>query len=223
MARRSLAARHKVATAAFIRKSVTSSISLDRTNSPLLPAAVPFVAPRGHSAACDPHPKRAMDRRELGRTGWRISPISYGAWAIGGDAWGETDDAESMRSLHRAVDKGVNFIDTADVYGDGHSERLIGQLRRERSEEIIVATKAGRRLRPHVAAGFTRENLGAFVERSIKNLDTEALDLLQLHCPPPNVYDMPEVFGILDDLVQAGKLRYYGVSVETVDEALRAA
>jgi aryl-alcohol dehydrogenase-like predicted oxidoreductase len=128
-----------------------------------------------------------------------------------------------MRSLHRAIDLGVNFIDTADVYGDGHSERLIGQLRRERSEEIIVATKAGRRLKPHVAAGFTRENLGAFVERSLKNLDTEALDLLQLHCPPPNVYDMPEVFGILDDLVQAGKLRFYGVSVETVDEALRAA
>jgi aryl-alcohol dehydrogenase-like predicted oxidoreductase len=164
-----------------------------------------------------------MDRRELGRPGWRISPISYGAWAIGGDAWGETDDAESMRSLHRAIDMGGNFIDTADVYGDGHSERLIGQLRRERGEEIIVATKAGRRLKPHVAAGFTRENLGAFVERSLKNLDTEALDLLQLHCPPPNVYDMPEVFGILDDLVQAGKLRYYGVSVETVDEALRAA
>jgi aryl-alcohol dehydrogenase-like predicted oxidoreductase len=164
-----------------------------------------------------------MDKRELGRTGWKISPISYGAWAIGGDAWGETDDSESMRSLHRAVDLGVNFIDTADVYGDGHSERLIGQLRRERSEEIIVATKAGRRLKPHVAAGFTRENLAAFVERSLKNLDNEALDLLQLHCPPPNVYDMPEVFGTLDDLVQAGKLRYYGVSVESVDEALRAA
>jgi aryl-alcohol dehydrogenase-like predicted oxidoreductase len=164
-----------------------------------------------------------MERRELGRTGWRISPISYGAWAIGGDAWGATDDAESMRSLHRAIDLGVNFIDTADVYGDGHSERLIGQLRRERpGEEIIVATKAGRRVNPHVAAGFTRENLGAFVERSLKNLDTERIDLIQLHCPPPDVYDMPEVFGILDDLVQAGKLRHYGVSVERVEEALRA-
>src|SRR5215207_1591774 len=119
-----------------------------------------------------------MERRELGRTGWRISPISYGAWAIGGDAWGTTDDAESMRSLHRAVDLGVNFIDTADVYGDGHSERLIGQLRRERpGEEIIVATKAGRRLSPHVAGGFTSQNLGAFVERSLTNLDTDAIDL----------------------------------------------
>ena len=164
-----------------------------------------------------------MDYRSLGRTGFNISSISYGAWAIGGDAWGKTDDTESMRSLLRAVDLGVNFIDTADVYGDGHSERLIGRLRRERKEEIIVATKAGRRLSPHVAEGFTRKNLDAFVERSLKNLDTDAIDLLQLHCPPPDVYDMPEVFGILDDLVGEGKLRYYGVSVERVEEALRAA
>ena len=164
-----------------------------------------------------------MEHRELGRTGWRISPISYGAWAIGGDAWGRTDDAESMRSLHRAVDLGVNFIDTADVYGDGHSERLIAQLRRERpGEEIVVATKAGRRLKPHVATGFTRENLEAFVDRSLANLGTDTIDLLQLHCPPPDVYDMPETFGALDDIVQTGKLRYYGVSVEAVDEALRA-
>jgi aryl-alcohol dehydrogenase-like predicted oxidoreductase len=164
-----------------------------------------------------------MDYRPLGRTGWNISSISYGAWAIGGDAWGKTDDAESMRSLHRAIDLGVNFIDTADVYGDGHSERLVGRLRRERKDEIIVATKAGRRLDPHVAEGFTRKNLSAFVERSLRNLGTDALDLLQLHCPPPDVYDMPEVFGILDDLVADGMLRYYGVSVERVEEALRAA
>src|SRR3982750_28943 len=104
-----------------------------------------------------------MDSRPLGRTGWNISPISYGASAIGGDAWGKTDDAEALRSLHRAIDLGVNFIDTADVYGDGHSERLIGQLRRERKEEIIVATKAGRRLNPTVAAGFPKENLPGFV------------------------------------------------------------
>ena len=164
-----------------------------------------------------------MEYRSLGRTGWNLSSISYGAWAIGGDAWGKTDDTESMRSLHRAIDLGVNFIDTADVYGDGHSERLVGRLRRERKEEIIVATKAGRRLDPHVAEGFTRRNLNAFVERSLKNLDADAIDLLQLHCPPPDVYDMPEVFGILDDLVREGKLRHYGVSVERVEEALRAA
>lgn len=162
-----------------------------------------------------------MEYRELGRTGWRISAISCGTWAMGG-SWGPTDDQKSLRALHKVVDLGVNFLDTADVYGDGHSERLIAQLRRERSEEIIVATKAGRRLNPHVASGYNRENLTAFVERSLRNLETEALDLLQLHCPPSAVYEMPEVFGILDDLVQAGKLRYYGVSVERVDEALRA-
>jgi aryl-alcohol dehydrogenase-like predicted oxidoreductase len=163
-----------------------------------------------------------MNYRPLGRTGWSISEISFGAWAIGGDAWGHTDDAESMRALHRAVDLGVNFIDTADVYGDGHSERLVGRLLRERPEEIIVASKAGRRLNPHVAGGYDRANLTAFVERSLQNLGSEAIDLLQLHCPPPEVYEMPEVFGILDDLVADGKLRYYGVSVERVDEALRA-
>ncbi len=162
-----------------------------------------------------------MEYRELGRTGWRISAISCGTWAMGG-SWGPTDDRKSLQALHTAIDMGVNFIDTADVYGDGHAETLIAQVRRERSEEIIVATKAGRRLNPHVASGYTRENLTAFVERSLRNLDTEALDLLQLHCPPSAVYDMPEVFGILDDLVQTGKLRYYGVSVERVDEALRA-
>ena len=163
-----------------------------------------------------------MEYRPFGRTGWKISTISFGAWAIGGDAWGQTDDAASMRSLHKAIDLGVNFIDTADVYGDGHSERLVARLRRERSEAIIVATKAGRRLSPHVAAGYNRSNLTAFVERSLRNLETEALDLLQLHCPPPEIYGLPETFGILDDLVRAGKVRFYGVSVESVAEATAA-
>ena len=163
-----------------------------------------------------------MEYRELGRTGWRISAISFGAWAIGGDEWGPTDDQESLRALHKAIDLGVNFIDTADVYGDGRSERLVGNLRRERGEQIIVATKAGRRLNPHVASGYNRANLTAFVERSLRNLDTDALDLLQLHCPPAVVYERPDVFGVLDDLIQAGKLRHYGVSVEHVDEAIRA-
>ncbi|HEY0755608.1 MAG TPA: aldo/keto reductase [Ktedonobacteraceae bacterium] len=163
-----------------------------------------------------------MEYRILGRTGWNISEISFGAWGIGGDAWGSTDDRSSLAALRQALDLGVNFIDTADVYGDGHSERLIAQVRKERSEQIIVATKAGRRLNPHVAASFTRENLTSFVERSLRNLATEALDLLQLHCPPSEVYDMPEVFAILDNLVQQGKLRFYGVSVERVDEALKA-
>ena len=164
----------------------------------------------------------SMEYRELGRTGWKVSTISFGAWGIGGDVWGKTDDDESMRALHKAVDLGVNFIDTADVYGDGHSERLVGRLLRERSEQIIVATKAGRRLPAQIAAGYNRENLTAFVERSLVNLEVDAIDLLQLHCPPSEVYGMPEVFGILDDLVAAGKLKHYGVSVELVDDAIRA-
>jgi aryl-alcohol dehydrogenase-like predicted oxidoreductase len=163
-----------------------------------------------------------VEYRALGRTGWKVSTIGFGAWAIGGDAWGRTDDRESLAALHRAIDLGVNFIDTADVYGDGHSERLVARVRRERAEEIIIATKAGRRLPSQVASGYNRANLTAFVERSLRNLDTAALDLLQLHCPPSEVYDMPEVFGVLDDLVQAGKVRHYGVSVERVDEAVRA-
>ena len=163
-----------------------------------------------------------MKYRELGRTGWKISEVSFGAWGIGGDVWGQTDDKESLRALNRAVDLGVNFIDTADVYGDGRSERLIGQLRSERREEIIVGTKSGRRLKEQVASGYNRENLTAFVERSLKNLGTETIDVLQLHCPPMEVYKTPDVFGILDDLVRDGKLRFYGVSVERVDEALAA-
>jgi aryl-alcohol dehydrogenase-like predicted oxidoreductase len=162
-----------------------------------------------------------MEYRELGRTGWKVSEISFGTWAIGG-TWGTVDDQESLAALKRALDLGVNFFDTADVYGDGRSERLLAQLRKDRHDKFYIATKAGRRLDPHTASGYNRQNLTAFVERSLKNLATEALDLLQLHCPPTEVYYMPEVFGVLDDLVKAGKLRFYGVSVEKVEEALKA-
>jgi aryl-alcohol dehydrogenase-like predicted oxidoreductase len=162
-----------------------------------------------------------MEYRELGRTGWQISAISFGGWAIGG-TWGPVDDRESLAALHRAVELGVNFFDTADVYGDGRSEQLLGQLRRERGETIYIATKAGRRLDPHTADGYNRQNLTAFVERSLKNLGTDTIDLLQLHCPPTEIYYTPEVFGILDDLVKQGKIRYYGVSVAKVEEGLKA-
>jgi aryl-alcohol dehydrogenase-like predicted oxidoreductase len=162
-----------------------------------------------------------MNYRSFGRTGWQVSEIGFGAWAIGAE-WGPVSAEDALNALHTAIDNGVNFIDTADVYGDGRSERLVSQVLKERSERVYVATKAGRRLNPHVPEGFTRENLTAFIERSLKNLDIEALDLVQLHCPPYQVYYMPEVFGILDDLVQAGKLRYYGVSVEKVEEAIKA-
>lgn len=162
-----------------------------------------------------------MEYRELGRTGWQVSTISFGAWAVG-SGWGHVDDRESSAALHRALDLGVNLFDTADVYGDGRSERLLARLRRDRHEPFYVATKAGRRLDPHVASGYSRKNLTSFVERSLENLEVEAIDLLQLHCPPTDVYYQPEVFGVLDDMVKAGKLRYYGVSVERVEEALKA-
>ena len=162
-----------------------------------------------------------MQYRALGSTGYEVSSISFGAWAIGG-TWGAVNDAESVRTLHRALDLGVNFFDTADVYGDGHSERLLARLRRERREPFFVATKVGRRSNPHTAQSYTRENLTAYVERCLKNLEVDALDLLQIHCPPTDVFYMPEVFGVLDDLVTAGKIRFYGASVERVEEGLKA-
>ncbi|MGD0744280.1 MAG: aldo/keto reductase [Verrucomicrobiota bacterium] len=162
-----------------------------------------------------------MKYRVLGRTGWKVSEISFGAWAIG-DAWGSVDDRESLAALHAALDGGVNFFDTADVYGDGRSERLLAKLRKERVDKFFIATKAGRRLPKQTPEGYNRANLTAFIERSLRNLDTDALDLLQLHCPPTEAYYRPEMFAILDDFIKAGKLRYYGVSVEKVEEALKA-
>ena len=162
-----------------------------------------------------------MHYRQLGHTPWKVSDVSFGAWAIGG-SWGEVSDAEALGALHQAVDSGVNFIDTADVYGDGRSESLIAQLKKARKEEIVVATKAGRRLPKQTVEGYSRQNLAAWVEDSLRNLQCDAIDLLQLHCPPTSLYERPEVFGFLDDLVKAGKLRYYGVSVQTVSEAIRA-
>jgi aryl-alcohol dehydrogenase-like predicted oxidoreductase len=162
-----------------------------------------------------------MKYRQLGRTPWQVSEISFGAWAIGG-SWGNVDDAESLAALRAAIDCGVNFIDTADVYGMGRSERLIAQLKRERKQEIVVATKAGRRLSPHTADGYNEKNIAGFVEDSLRNLATDCLDLVQLHCPPTDVYYRPELFGAMDRLMEAGKIRYYGVSVERVEEALKA-
>lgn len=162
-----------------------------------------------------------MNYRLLGRTGMKVSEVSFGAWAIG-SSWGKVDDRESLAALHKAVDLGVNFIDTADVYGMGRSEKLIGRLLRERRETIYVATKAGRKLNPHTAQKYTPLALRKFVEDSLKNLRVDSLDLLQLHCPPVQVYYEPELFEALDAMVKAGKLKNYGVSVEKVEEAIKA-
>jgi aryl-alcohol dehydrogenase-like predicted oxidoreductase len=163
-----------------------------------------------------------MKQNVFGRTGSTVSEIGFGAWAIGG-AWGDVSKDDAKAALHAALDSGVTFLDTADVYGDGRSEQLIAEVLKERGgDKPYVATKLGRRLSPHVAEGFTKQNLTAFVERSLANLQTDCLDLVQLHCPPPAVYYQQEVFGHMDDLVKAGKIRHYGVSVEKVEEALKA-
>ena len=163
-----------------------------------------------------------MKYRQLGSTGYEVSEIGFGAWAIGAD-WGSVDDTTAMAALNAAVDAGVTFIDTADVYGDGRSERFVAQLVKERSDvDLVVATKAGRRLDPHTADGYTGANIEAFIDRSLVNLETDSLDLLQLHCPPTDVYYRPEMFAALDDMKAKGKIKHYGVSVERVEEAMKA-
>src|ERR1700689_1832824 len=148
-----------------------------------------------------------MKYPSLGRTGWQGSEINFGAWANGG-AWGNVDDKEALAALHAALDGGVNFFDTADVYGDGRSERLFAKLKKERKEKFYIATKAGRRLPAQTPEGYSRKNLTAWIERSLENLNTDTIDLLQLHCPHSDVMYRPEGFGILDDLVKAGKLSH---------------
>ena len=163
-----------------------------------------------------------MEKRILGRTGREVGVIGQGCWQFGGD-WGSVSDDSAMGVLHAAADSGVTFFDTADVYGDGHSEELVGRFLKERGgDDIMVATKLGRRANPFVTETYTRENIRAWTERSLKNLGVETIDLTQLHCPPTPVYTTDSVFDALDELVQEGKLRHYGVSVETVDEAMTA-
>ena len=163
-----------------------------------------------------------MNYRTLGKTDYKVSEIGFGAWAIGAD-WGDVSEEAALAALREAVSQGVNFIDTADVYGDGRSERLIAQVLKDfAGDQIYVATKAGRRLDPHVASGYGYANLKRFAERSLKNLGVDTLDLLQLHCPPTDVYERDTAFDALDKLKTEGLIRHYGVSVETVAEASTA-
>ena len=162
-----------------------------------------------------------MQYRTLGKTGYDVSTISFGAWAIGG-SWGDVNDDTSLAALRTFVEQGGNFIDTADVYGDGRSERLIATVLKEHPGRIKVATKAGRRLNPHTAEAYTPEAIEGFVDRSLKNLDVDALDLVQLHCPPTATYDNAVLFEGLHDIQMKGKVRHWGVSVETIAEAMAA-
>ena len=163
-----------------------------------------------------------MQTRKFGRTGRNVSEIGFGAWAIGG-SWGTVDESDAVGALNAGLDAGMTFIDTADVYGDGRSERLVAKVLKERGgERPFVATKAGRRLPQQAVAGYTDANLRAWIERSLTNLEVETLDLVQLHCPPTDLYYHPEVFDLLDRLVKDGKIRNYGVSVERIEEAIKA-
>lgn len=163
-----------------------------------------------------------MKFRVLGKTGFKISEVSLGTWQLGG-RWGEAfDENTAIATVRKALETGVNFIDTADVYGSGKSENAVGKALKGVKDRIYVATKCGRRLDPHAAEGYTRENIRGFVEDSLKNMGMEALDLIQLHCPPTPVFYKKEVFDALDELKKEGKILNYGVSVETVDEAMKA-
>ncbi|HUD43987.1 MAG TPA: aldo/keto reductase [Patescibacteria group bacterium] len=162
-----------------------------------------------------------MKYRTLGKTGFHVSEIGYGSWSLGAD-WGDVSKEQGLKTLQSVVDNDINFIDTADVYGDGRSEKIIAEFKKLNKKPFYVATKAGRRLNPHTAEGYTRENLFKFVERSLENLQTDCLDLLQLHCPPTQVYYNLEVFKALDELVEKKKIHYYGASVEKVEEAMKA-
>ncbi|PSP92509.1 aldo/keto reductase [Halobacteriales archaeon QS_4_62_28] len=162
-----------------------------------------------------------MHQRALGTTGIDVTEIGLGTWNIGG-SWGNVSDEAGREAIRAALDAGIDFIDTADVYGDGRSERHIAHVLEERNANVTVATKAGRRLDPHVAADYDYEHLSQFVDRSRKYLDQDTLDLVQLHCPPTEAYYQPETFEALDDLQDEGKIDHYGVSVEKVEEALKA-
>lgn len=163
-----------------------------------------------------------MREHKFGRTEFTVSDIGFGAWQIGG-SWGEVSEADGRAALNAALDAGMTFIDTADVYGDGRSEKIIAEVLKVRGgTRPMVASKAGRRLNPHVADGYTKANIEAFIDRSLKNLEIDSLDLVQLHCPPTDVYYRQEMFEGLEEIRKAGKIKHYGVSVEKVEEALKA-
>ena len=162
-----------------------------------------------------------MKFRQFSNIGWRVSEIGLGCWAIGSE-WGDVPHEDATEVLKTSLDNGINFFDTADVYGDGRSEQFLGELLKSTSEKIYVATKSGRRLNPHNSEGYNPQNIESFIDRSLKNLGVECIDLLQLHCPPSDVCSKKETFEMMDDIVQKGKILHYGVSVEKVSEAMDA-
>lgn len=160
-----------------------------------------------------------MDYNLLGKTGYRVSELSFGTWAIGG-AWGKTNDKESLRALDRAIGAGVNFFDTADVYGDGHSEELLAKATKGKEDQIYIASKFCRAGDIHDPENYSEQTVTRYLENTLKHLERDTLDLYQIHCPPIEILQDGQVFSVLDRLKKAGKIRHYGVSVETVEEGL---
>jgi aryl-alcohol dehydrogenase-like predicted oxidoreductase len=163
-----------------------------------------------------------MNYRMLGKTGFEVSEISLGTWQVGGKWGSKFDDSLADSIIREAIDRGVNFIDTADVYSDGQSEKAVGRIVRETGGKVHIATKCGRQITPHVSKGYTPSVLRSYVEASLQRIGTDCLDLIQLHCPPTEVYYRPEIFGEFDRLRQEGKILHLGVSVEKVEEAVKA-
>ena len=162
-----------------------------------------------------------MKYREFSDLGWKVSEIGIGCWAIGSE-WGDVSVEDAKEALYTSIDNGINFFDTADVYGDGRSEKIISEVLKNSNEQIYVATKAGRRLNPHNADGYNLKNIESFIDRSLINLGVDIIDLVQLHCPPSEICGKPETYEMMDEIVKKGKIKYYGVSVEKVSEALDA-
>ena len=162
-----------------------------------------------------------MKYREFSDLGWKVSEIGIGCWAIGSE-WGDVSVEDAKEALYTSIDNGINFFDTADVYGDGRSEKIISEVLKNSNEQIYVATKAGRRLNPHNADGYNLKNIESFIDRSLSNLGVDIIDLVQLHCPPSEICGKPETYEMMDEIVKKGKIKYYGVSVEKVSEALDA-
>ena len=162
-----------------------------------------------------------MKYRQFSNLGWKVSEIGIGCWAIGSE-WGDVSVEDAKEALYTSIDNGINFFDTADVYGDGRSEKIISEVLKNSNEQIYVATKAGRRLNPHNADGYNLKNIESFIDRSLSNLGVDIIDLVQLHCPPSEICGKPETYEMMDEIVKKGKIKYYGVSVEKVSEALDA-
>jgi|TARA_B110000438_G_scaffold196265_1_gene187839 aryl-alcohol dehydrogenase-like predicted oxidoreductase len=162
-----------------------------------------------------------MKFRKFADLDWNVSEIGLGCWAIGSE-WGDVSDSDAREVLKTSLDKGINFFDTADVYGDGRSEKFVGELVKSTSEKIYVATKSGRRLDPHIAEGYNLKNIETFIDRSLSNLGVDCIDLLQLHCPPSEICPRKETYEMMDEIVKKGKIAHYGVSVEKVSEAMDA-